>query len=347
MERLRVRLDWWNGLVRGWFARRLRSVVVNEGPGWAHPWFSRLGWDAGLERWRVAVAPGLCVTPRLGEAEVRVPGGERLETGGDFVGADAAGLPWRLTEDRVSLAIAPGLWRAVGTDAAVAFGEEGAEAVPEFFRNAGVLEPGTVTIDPTGGIRTSEIGNGADRSKARLLRAVDLMLYVDRPAARLDWTVGGGVTGTFLQGAVTIGTAPGARDYPWLALRKAAAGEEDLAIDSAEVLALGGLMQSGRDGLRIATLYLLSSPGMKDGSEVDGVRWMPFVRHHVWWNVAHHTVISLGDAAPTPLQVPAPGLGAGTLGAIGNAVLAASNDNLGLLSALIGQARVKGRFFTV
>lgn len=348
-EVLAVSSGWWNGLVDRWFRDRVRSVRSVAGEPWRHPWWSRLAWDGARERWTVATRPGYCVRVphRSGSPVVVVPGRSLAVPAGLDAPQGDVPLTDALGGEPLALAIPPGLWRRVGTDADP-LGP--AEAVPPFFRDLGVQAAGVTVTDPLTGLRTSQVGAAVDGARARLLRACDLVLRVDRPAARLDWSTGDGpVSGTgTLRAAVTVGSAPGARGSAWLRVRRAAVDEEAAAFASADsraLLALGGLVQPSWDELRLATLYLVSPPGARPGSAPDGT-WQPHVRHEVHWNLQHVTRISLGDRAPEPVTFPLP-LGAGSGQALVNAITATVNDQAALLSALVAGVRVEGRFFTM
>lgn len=325
MKRVRVSARRWNELVRGYFRNRLRSVVPARVEPWRHPWFTRLGWDAERGRWAAQVKPGFCQS--AGGVGVETPAGE-------FLSDDPPPV----------IAIENSRWRSIGTDGFAG----GAEVVPAFFANLGVLPLRSVDreLTPFGVVETIE-GSLAQREDARLLRAVELVLYADRLQTAVTVAVGdsAGLEGSFAEVSLTLTSRPDGRARPYLAIERSF--EEPAAVDFETQLG-GGPIDEGRDARQIATLYLLSRPGETPGADPDET-WQPFVRHHTFWNLRYTQRVPEIPQVPNRLQVAVASLGTGLVGQLGNPILSVINDaNAAATVATFLASEVSGgRFYGV
>lgn len=328
----------WNQLVEEYFRNRIIDIDAAPTPEWRHPWYSVATWDAKSERFLLRIRPGACpsftsdgdpvvsTTPDLVSTETR----ERLgisEDSGGFVDA-------YLSEDP-KVAISTADLRAVGTDAAT-FPDVETESVPAFFRERGVVAP--VTMEDQGGTLVTQIsGLVEDRSRARLLRACDVVLTHRRlvTVPTVKETPEGNA-----QITLTLQTPPGGVGDAFLDLRTKYAPE--IFPESLDFVA-GNMADPGRDSIHLATVYFLSPRAAEAGSMPDGT-WQAFTRHHVQWNLQYLTKQSILNVDPTRLEVPLPDLGFGTLGDIGGRLAQANNDTLAQMETALQQVRNEGRF---
>lgn len=312
---------------------RVMSVTSIGGGKWLHPWHTSARWNATEERWEATIKPGfvngLDVTVSV-EAE---PGTGNPEPGTkiDVPLTDSPPIPLSV-------------FRSIGTDAISIDGS--GEAVPEYFRARGVGDPISLNTADGEGIVQEISGLIDDQASKRLLRACEILLYHDRPAAEAQWTQGIGIDGTFAQFAIAYNAATGAKDHGYLRVAKElplVTPEEDAA--AAAVLGLG-FADTPYDWRPVATVYLLSPEGAALDSEPDET-WQPHVKHHVFWNL-HYAHTSLPPAAAQQnLTLNTAGLGgaAVNLQATVNLMLAQQNDAMAGLNELL-RTRVKGAFWT-
>lgn len=332
----------WNALVDLYFRNRLASALVLEASPWRHPWFTTVRWDDESEMWLATVKPGACPSATSdGDPVVRVDQRhapeetvERLKL---VPGGDERNLRGYLSEG-VPLALKPSLFRTIGTDA-IGTTATPAEAVPAFFAKRGVMGA-RVLRDGGGSAVIQTDGLASARVKARLLRACDLVLTHDRPAtqtAARESDLSPGTTALeFSTGRLTSYDAE-----PNLVPRSKWESPADLAsLD----LALGTGTDSGRDEIRIATVYLLSQPGTEEGAVPEGRGWSPFVDHHVSWDLQYATKQEALEVEPTRLETPIPILGAGELGRWSAGMTNEINGRIAELEAALARVRNEGRF---
>ena len=350
-ERLVVSLSWWNRLVDRWFRERVRSITSLTAAGWRHPWHTRVLIDeaaaatSSVATWKLDVNPGFCLRdPQTGDApRVLVPAPANDPDAVDAFLGDADPDPAPV----LRIAATSALWRKIGTDADPGFAPE---EVPRFFAEQGVRAAGRLQVDRVMNSISSVTAAGDpadDPSEARLLRACDLILQVDRPGVRIDWDSPGGGTG-LARASFTLVSAPDARSAPWLRLIRRhdpnAAAEEAAVLRDPRALSVSGFVQTTHDDLHLATIYLLSQPGTASGSVPDET-WTAHVEHHVFWNVCHTLAIDLGTPPPQPVLIAIP-LASGVGQVQANAITAALNDQNALVTAAIDGLKVTGTFGT-
>ena len=250
----------WNRLVDLYFRNRLIGALILDPAPWRHPWFTTVRWSEEAEIWLATVKPGACPSAVSdGDPIVRV---DQIVAPAETVARlelAANGREKNLRaylSEGAPLALRPSIFRAIGTDAT---GTEAAqpESVPAFFAKRGVMGP-RVLRNVNGTAVLAESGLESDRRTARLLRACDVVLTQDRIA-----TVASVRESDISSGTAALEFAPSrAASYdvdPNLIALSKWQGPADLA---ALDLALGTGTDRGRDEIHLATIYLLSSPGM-------------------------------------------------------------------------------------
>lgn len=327
----------WNALLDAlapMLRNRILSVTAIGGGAWLHPWHTTARWNAERERWEATVKPGFVCNGRACEVTAPIPS-PLGEGEGEFVDVPLTDSP----------ALSLTSFRSIGTDSVSIDG--GGEDVPEYFRYRGVGAPISFSTEGEDGIVEQVSGLVDDQGSKRLLRACEILLYHDRPAAAADWTLGTGLEGTFAQFAIAYNAAVGARDHGYLrvfAELPLRAGDEDPAVAAF----LGeGFEDEPYDWRQIATVYLLSPEGAALDSQPDRT-WTPHVKHHLFWNLHYgHTPVP-PPANNQPLTLNTAGIGgaAVNLQATVNQMLAQSNDASAALNELL-RNRVRGRFWTL
>lgn len=308
------------------------GFLGSELSDWQHPWFTSASWNLEEKQWEATIKPGF-VNGLDVTAAIPSPEGEGQ---GESKTVDAP-----LTD---SPSIPLTTFRSIGTDAISLDGS--GEAVPDYFRALGVGDPISLSTEGEGGIVEQVSGLVDDQASKRLLRACEILLYHDRPAAEAQWTQGIGIDGTFAQFAIAYSAATDAKDHGYLRTAKElplVTHEEDAA--AAAVLGLG-FADTPYDWRQVATVYLLSPEGAALDSEPDET-WEPHVKHHLFWNL-HYAHTSLPPAAAQQnLTLNTAGIGgaAVNLQATVNLMLAQQNDAMAALNELL-RSRVKGTFWT-
>lgn len=352
---MKVSTQAWNRFVTHVMRHRLVGVRSVRAEPWRHPWYTRVGWD--LERkafvWRTK--PGFClsgydqgarevtVTARVAAKHAPPKTLERLRKSRH--GGSGEDLVDAYLREGPAVTIGAATWRAVGTDA-VAFGDGAAEVVPRYFRKRGVNPAVRRGSDAFG--LTATAGATADGfpiwERPRLLRACDLVLYHDRPANSTDWQLGTGVEGTIAQFRAVTTSRPDRQARPYL--RTVRRYEPPAPLDPVAFLQ-GGAEDGGTDSIVIATLYLLSEAGTREGSapETNPARWSPHVEHRVFWNLQYVLNGFVSGPAVLPLEVPGLELAAGSLLSVAP-LAAAANDAYEQALAFVQTRLLEGRFFS-
>ena len=334
-----------NALVDLYFRHRIVSALALAASPWRHPWHTTVRWSEESGAWLASVKPGACLSATSdGDPVVRV---DRIVAPAETVTrlelpprGDERNLRAYLSEG-APLTLRPGLFRPIGTDA-VGTERLPGEAVPTFFASRGVLGP-RILRDAGGAAVLATEGLVTDRRQARLLRACDLVLGHDRPA-----TTAAVRTSDLSPGSAALEFSTGrATSYdgaPQLsALAKWTSPADVAALD----LALGTGTDSGRDEIRLATVYLLSDPGMEEGSDPVGPGWTPFVDHDVFWNLQYQTRFDAVEVEPTRLETPIPILAAGELGRFAKAFTDDINGRVAEMEAALARVRSRGSFLAL
>jgi hypothetical protein len=317
------------------------SVLALEGQAWRHPWHTRCQWNAGLQRWEAFINPATLVNAL--EPVASVLWDEAPEATRQRLQDEAGSQVDAWLSERPALPISEAL-RAIGGDAgpsgADANGQLTYEGVPEFFAARGVKEARKLNLQ--GESITQEIsGLLAGDGEERLLRACELVLYLDRQATTTQWTTGAGIDGIVAQFTVTTYERPGARERAYVRVQSTWAPPMPR---TAQDLLRGDWESEPTDEYHIATVYLLSPAGAGPGEEPDG-SWQPFIKHSMFWNIHYGT----NRLAP-PLGKVQLSLVTGLAGGVGDPVnqwlLSQINDANSAVSEFLGREMIAGRRWT-
>jgi len=339
---MKIRVSDWNAFVNYVFRHRVATVTRIAPEPWRHPWWTTAAWSPDRGEWVCRIKPGYVVRglahqARTAAVSVRVPLGWAPQSTLTRLGRKRemkSRVPvdaWLREEPEIALPA--GRWRRIGTDAGLG---ESDEPVPRFFRKRGVNEPGDRGFAEDGGLV---------HRRPRLLRAMDIVLHADRLANATDWRVGTGVEGRVAEFYATVASRPDREALPYL--RTLTRFVADEAVDPL-VQIQGGWQDSGTDRRLVATVYLLSDPGLPPGSDPERQpgRWRAHVRHRLFWNLRYVETRFEIPAAPTPLQVPGLSLAGGLVGSFTPAI-AEINDRYAALTAYLGTQLARGIFVTL
>lgn len=303
------------------------EVFADDVLSFRHPFEVIPRWDGGQGRWEVQlfrdsyVAEDEVEAPALSWEEVGRATRERI---GDE--PDGPVVPWLSEEPWLPVRD----WRPIGTDAPP-LGPE--EVVPEFFEERGVLS--RVEASTNGEALTFALrGSPEERANRRLLRGADIVLHKARARARLD---------VIDEKLVVVFDPPGRR-RAWITIQQGSF-EGDVVLEGIAEQLVSGLTDSGIDEMRVATVYLLSPQGERDGAVPDE-RWIPYVEPALWWNVNHDSSRDVNIVEPLDLGFNIPLAGGVAQGAI-DSFLDDINLKDAVSSAIVSKARVLGYFWTV
>lgn len=344
-----IRAEDWNNLTDT-LTRNLPLVCGGEGsPAWRHPWHMVTRWRAEAEAWTVQINPG-CVNGEEVEVDIaaNLAPPETLER----LGLPPEGDTVRayLTESpEVPLSSFRGIGRGAAPTGAVQTPDGGVttthEAVPAFFLALGVKEAKPVTFqDPNTGV-TSIAGlldDGEALEPYRLLRACDVVLYMDRFGTATQWQQGAGVDGSFMQFDVSYAIPPdGLRPFSYVQTDPQYTSPPP--VDPMTKL-LGGFTDSTRDSLKIGTVYFLSPYDAGIDDPIDDT-WTPYVQHALFWNLSYATN-RLATVADTSLVLPLP-LAGGIAQPLVNNIVATLNDEADKVAEFLANHELTGRFWSV
>ena len=343
--------DSWNALVDR-LSRRLPLRCVRTSRKWQHPWSIAPEWDEAAG-WVLRMTPGFVngVDP-----EVDVPASLAGKRTLDRIEAETGKRPEKeqpvtgwLTE---APRIACNFTRIIGKGSnpeAVSVNDAGIpvfqfEGVPEFFYPFGVTPEEVVfTGNLNSGIQLVETDVTKEKESPPILRAVDVVLYVDRFAAKVDILrgsdTGDSYTALYFQ---TFGRTTPAKERPWL--RTQAKYAPRAAVDIGDFLQEASEMET--DAVKIATIYLLSPKGTAAEAEPDAT-WIPFVKHAHFWNLAHAPAFLPDTRQFEPLRIRTGLIGGGLADQIFARLLAPLNEGLSVATALALQKDFSGRFWSV
>jgi hypothetical protein len=214
------------------------------------------------------------------------------------------------------------------------------EAVPEFFTQFGVSDEKVVFQgNLNSGIQEVQYESAGE---SPLLSACDVVLYVDRPAAKLDVIKGNPLLDSF--GALLVinyGRSTAARERPWLEVtsKYVPLVEEDLGN------LLEGKPDPEFDAIKIATIYFLSPPKFSPEIPMDDT-WTTFVKHEQFWNLCHAPQ-KIPDPTPIePIRLQT-GLVGGIADSIFSGLLAPGNDAFNTALQVLRNRNLAGRFWSL
>lgn len=314
---------------------------------WRHPWYCGPTWVEADRSWHAVVTPGFvngrCPTVRTTREKALAAARATWYSG--LVSA---------TSGRRDIARAAEL-AAGGATAGETAGDEdvdmplyqgpplrlelrsvSGEPAPEFFRRRGVGDP--PQIDGEGRIDRDAL---SDHQPGRLLKASDIVLHVPRAGLTSTITIEPGLATGQSNVTQRLGTRPpaaGTRLHLW------SVPEFDAADFERKIDPLTGMFEEATyDELHLATVYLLSPPGLWWGTDPDH-RWTPYVRHRVFWNLCWDQKILQAQRSADGLSMVVPlAAGAGQLAV--NFVTAGLNDAYNMALNIIAGQSMAGRFW--
>lgn len=273
------------------------SVSLGQQREWQHPWQTKLWWLGDLKQWVATVRPGFVngrapvvrtsaelakslagrfynglITSRSGAADIA--------RAAELAREGVAGL----VADAVKLTDNPPItlpFRRLGFDS----GGGNGTAVPSFFRKLGVQESQPGDPNNPAALKQAKKGN-------RLLVAADIIVHQPRQALTSTVTFGPGLATGVSNVTQTLGVrsaVPGDR----LSVHATALWDSS---DPSRINPLAGdYEEPPYDERPVATVFLVSPPDAAAGSLPDG-KWVPYVKHSLFWNLTH--------LAKTSLEVP-------------------------------------------
>lgn len=261
----------WNRMA-GELARKLGLIFGGRGGGKGYrlPWEIEAVWNPFYNQFEASVHAGF-VNFQETETPVlpwdRAPGETRLRL------ADSGGQPVRAwLSERPWFPLPPANFRRIGYDADPA---RDPESVPEYFAALGVGAPPRLDIDIEG-LSINVVQAAELTASRRLLRAIDIVLTIPKPAASVVATGSG--PGAAID--VTLST-PTIAVLPSLFTSRFWSPPAE-AFDIREQLA-GGLTDPTFVERRVGTVYFISPPDAPLESVPD-LTWTPVVRQDMTYN---------------------------------------------------------------
>lgn len=339
----------WNAMIDD-VSRRLPLRFVKTSRRWVHPWTIVPEYSDLAEQWVFRIRPGFVNGV---EPEISILAQLASERTLDRIEEETGTRPEKnqsvdalITESPEILA---GGTRVIGKGAnpdSFSVSPSGSveikfEKVPEFFTQFGVTdEKLTFQSNLNSGIR--EVQEEQPNEPLPLLRACDVMLYLDRPAAKLDVIKGNPFQDSFSALLViNYGRLTPARERPYLQVT-----EKHTPIIESD---LGNLLEGAADpefdAIQIATIYFISPPGFAPEASMDST-WTPFVKHDQFWNLAHapQRIPDPTPIEPITLQT---GLVGGIADQIFSTILAPNNDAYNTALQVLRARNLAGRFWSL
>jgi hypothetical protein len=338
----------WNAMIDE-VSRRLPLRFVRTSRRWVHPWTIVPEWSDIAEKWVFRIRPGFVngVEPEISTlatlATERTLDRIEEETGtrpeqDEYVNALITESPQILVSSTRII--------GKGADAeSVAVSDSGNvavefEAVPEFFIQFGVSDEKVVFQgNLNSGIQEVQY-ESTDGSP--VLRACDVVLYVDRPAAKLDVIKGNPLMDSFSALLViSYGRSTEVRERHWLDVTSKYTPRVEVEMGNL----LEGAADPEFDAIKIATLYFLSPPKFSPDLPMDGT-WTAFVKHDQFWNLAHAPQ-RIPDPTPIdPIRLQT-GLVGGIADSIFSSLLAPGNDAFNSALQVLRNRNLAGRFWSL
>lgn len=351
----------WNALIDT-LAQRLPIRCVRTGQKWTHPWLVTPEWkpknpeaeDARTQgEWIFRIKPGFVngidaevgTFGRLAEARTL----DRIEEETQKRPSEKQPVTAWLTENpRIPF----GSTRIIGKGASpeeVVVTADGAvsykfEGVPEFFYQFGVTPESVVfTGQLNSGIQLVDPGEPTPKESPPVLRAVDVILEVDRLTAKLDILRGNGFLDSYnALYFLTYGRKTPIKERPTLRPDAKYIPKIEVEIGSFTQ----EITEADTDSLKVATIYLLSPKDTPMDAVPDGT-WRPFVKHEVFWNLAHAPAVLPDPVEFEPLRIVTNLVGGGLADSIFASRLSTLNDDMSLAAALLQRPNLTGRFWSL
>lgn len=338
----------WNAMIDE-VSRLLPLRFVRTSRRWVHPWTIMPEWSDAAGQWVFRIRPGFVngVEPEISTTALLASERtlDRIEEETGTRPDKKQSVNALITES--PQIIVPGT-RVIGKGAdaeAVSISASGDvkvefEGVPEFFIQFGVTDEKVVFQgNLNSGIQEVQYDSA---SEPPLLRACDVVLYVDRAAAKLDVIQGNPFLDSYSALLViNYGRSTPARERPWLDVTSKY--KPIVEVDMGNLLE--GTADSEFDAIKIATIYFLSPPKFSPDMPMDDT-WTAFVKHDQFWNLAHAP-----QRIPDPTPIEPIRLQTGLLGGIADSIfsslLAPGNDAFNSALQVLRNRNLAGRFWSL
>jgi hypothetical protein len=338
----------WNAMIEE-VSRRLPLRFVRTSRRWVHPWTIVPEWSDTAELWVFRIRPGFVngVEPEI--STMAMLASERTL---DRIEEETGTRPEKDQSVEALITESPQIpvagTRIIGKGAdpdSVSVSTSGNiavefEAVPEFFIQFGVTDEKVVFQgNLNSGIQEVQSESAGE---SPLLRACDVVLYVDRTAAKLDVIQGNPFLDNFSTSLViNYGRSTPARKRPWLHVT--AKYKPSVEVDMGNLLE--GTADPEFDAIKIATIYLLSPPKFSPELPIDDT-WTAFVKHDQFWNLCHAPQ-RIPDPTPIePIRLQT-NLAAGIADPIISSLLAPGNDAYNIALQVLRNRNLAGRFWSL
>jgi hypothetical protein len=338
----------WNAMIDE-VSRRLPLRFVRTSRRWVHPWTIVPEWSDAAGQWVFRIRPGFVngVEPEISTLAMLA-----TERTLDRIEEETGSRPEKNQSVNALITESPQIIvsgaRIIGKGAnpeSLAVSETGSvavkfEGVPEFFIQFGVTKEMVVFQgNLNSGIQQVQYESSDD---SPLLRACDIVLYVDRAAAKLDIMRGNPFLDSYSALLViNYGRSTPARDRPWLDVTSKYTPLVEMEMGNL----LEGAADPEFDAIKIATIYFLSPPGFSPERPMDNT-WTPFVKHDQFWNLCHAPQ-KIPDPTPIePIRLQT-GLVFGIADSIFSSMLAPGNDDFNTALQMLRNRNLAGRFWSL
>lgn len=339
----------WNAMIDE-VSRRLPLRFVKTSRRWVHPWTIVPEYSDLADQWVFRIRPGFVNGV---EPEVDVPAQLASERTLDRIEEETGTRPEKDQSAEALITEAPeipaGGTRVIGKGAnpdSFSVSASGKvlikfEKVPEFFAQFGVIDE-KLTFEGNLNSGIQEVQEEQPTEPPPLLRACDVVLYVDRLAAKFDVIKGNPFQDSFSALLViNYGRLTPARDRPYLQVT----AKHTPIIESEMSNLLEGAADPEFDEIKIATIYFLSPPGFAAEAPMDST-WTPFVKHDQFWNLAHAPQ-KIPDPTPIEPITLQTGLLSGIADQIFSSLLAPGNDAYNTALQVLRARNLAGRFWSL
>jgi hypothetical protein len=338
----------WNAMIDE-VSKRLPLRFVRTSRRWAHPWTVVPEWSDIAEQWVFRIRPGFVngVEPEISTTAMLATERtlDRIEEETGTRPDEKQSVEALITESPQILVSGTRIIGKGANPEAVSVSGSGNiavefEAVPEFFVQFGVTDEMVVFQGNLNtGIQEVQYESASDPP---LLRGCDVVLYVDRAAAKLDVIKGNPFLDSFSALLViNYGRTTPARKRPWLDVTSKY--KPIVEVDMGNLLE--GKADPEFDAIKIATIYFLSPPKFSPDLPMDDT-WTSFVKHDQFWNLAHAPQ-RIPDPTPIePIQLRT-GLAGGIADPIFSSLLAPGNDAFNTALQVLRNRNLAGRFWSL
>lgn len=338
----------WNAMIDE-VSRRLPLRFVRSSRRWVHPWTIMPEWSDNTGQWVFRIRPGFVngVEPEISTLAMLTTDRtlDRIEEETGTRPDEKQSVDALITESPQILVPSTRIIGKSATPESVSVSDAGNvkvefEAVPEFFIQFGVTDEKVVFQgNLNSGIQ--EVQYESD-GESPLLSACDVVLYVDRAAAKLDVIQGNPFLDSYSALLViNYGRSTPPRKRPWLTVTSKY--KPIVEVDMGNLLE--GTADPEFDAIKIATIYFLSPPGYSPDLPMDDT-WTPFVKHDQFWNLCHAP-----QRIPDPTPIQPIQLRIGLLGGIADSIfstlLAPGNDAFNEALQVLRNRNLAGRFWSL